>query len=264
MKKDFATDITSIIACTFLLFISIWTCSADTDVRVLCVFFVVLVICYIATHPHFFVADEKGLTVYYIFFLKDYFAWEDIKRINEKYRYRTVVYEFEAKEHPQKVFFMTSEFRKNYMLKRLIKKYWQGEIEGDDWENLKKKIHKWKQKQNSFVPDDSGAEKVEREVRKKIREIINSYKPKAEAINKFIKAVYLYETKTGEHKNRPKESYSYNVEIEIGKIGSSDDESLYILNELLFVRYGKKTIKVMADETVFNEISEKLKEALEK
>ena len=126
MKKDFATDITSIIACTFLLFISIWTCSADTDVRVLCVFFVVLVICYIATHPHFFVADEKGLTVYYIFVLKDCFAWEDIKRINEKYRYRTVVYEFEAKEHPPKVFFMTSEFRKNYMFKRLIKKYWQG------------------------------------------------------------------------------------------------------------------------------------------
>ena len=150
------------------------------------------------------------------------------------------------------------------MLKKIIKKYWQGEIEGDYWENLKKKIHKWKQKQNSFVPDDSGAEKVEREARKKIREIINSYKPKAEAINKFIKAVYLYETKTGEQKNRTKESYSYNVEIEIGKIGSSDDESLYILNELLFVRYGKKTIKVMADETVFNEISEKLKEALEK
>ena len=56
----------------------------------------------------------------------------------------------------------------------------------------------------------------------------------------------------------------YDKEIEIGKIGYSDDESLQILSEILFVRYGKKSIKVMTDETVYSQISEKLSEAIEK
>lgn len=149
------------------------------------------------------------------------------------------------------------------MLKRLIKKYWQGEIEGDDWEKIKKKFRAWKKKQNTFVPDDSEAEKIEREARKKIREIIKANKPLAEVSDKFIKAVYLYETKSGEYKSRPKESYSYNVEIEIGKVGFSEDESMYILTEILFVRYGKRDIKVMPNENVYDKISELLNEAIE-
>ena len=268
MKKSFAIDIPSMVF-ALIAVLSLWWAhfifdEGSSSGILLCLFVIIIAICYVVLSPHFFIANAKGITIYYIFFLKDYYAWEDVKRIKKVWERRSVNYVFETKQHTKKYFFMTSEFHKSFMLKRIIKKYWQGEIEGDDWENMKKKIHAWKQKHNTFVPDNSEAEKAEREARKKIREIINLYKAGAEADNKFIKASYLYETKSRECNNRPKESYSYNVEIEIGKIGYSDDESLYILSEILFVRYGKKSIKVMTDETVYSQISEKLSEAIEK
>ncbi len=157
---------------------------------------------------------------------------------------------------------MAPEFHKSFMLKRLIKKYWQGEIEGDDWEKIKKKVRAWRKK-DIFIPDDSEVEKSEREGRKKIRKLIELNKPRAEATGKFIKAVYLYETKNGEYKSRPKESYSYNVEIEIGDAYSSE-ESVYILSEILYVRYGKMDIKVMPNENVYDKISGFLNIAIEK
>ena len=268
MKKSFAIDIPSMVFALIAAF-SLWWAHFIFDEGSsggisVCIFVLLIALLYVALTPLFYIADENGLTVYYTFFLKDYYAWEDVKHIKEVWKYRVVYYTFETKERTKKYFFMKSEFHKSFVLKRIIKKYWQGEIEGDDWENMKKKIHAWKQKHNTFVPDNSEAEKAEREARKKIREIINLYKAGAEADNKFIKAIYLYETKSRECNNRPKESYSYNVEIEIGKIGYSDDESLYILSEILFVRYGKKSIKVMTDETVYSQISEKLSEAIEK
>lgn len=268
MKKSFAFDLRLGVLAVFVMlcgfFCKIAGQDGETEMKAILCFFMLILIAVITLSPHFYTADEKGLTVYYIFFIKDYYDWEDVKRIKVMWKYRSVFYCFETKKHIQKAFFMTAEFHKDFMLKRLIKKYWQGEVEGDDWDNLKKKYRKWRQKHDTFVPDYSEAEKAEREARKKIREIINLYKAGAEADNKFIKAIYLYETKSRECNNRPKESYSYNVEIEIGKIGYSDDESLYILSEILFVRYGKKSIKVMTDETVYSQISEKLSEAIEK
>ena len=223
----------------------------------------VLVFCVI-TSPKLYVADEKGLFIYYLPFVKDYYEWEEIKRIKVVRRYRLHAYSFESEKHVEKVFFAYSEFYKSFMLKKMIKKYWAGEIEGDDWENLKKKIRTWNKNNNTYVPDDSESEKAEREAGKKIREIINSNKPKAEESNKFIKAVYMYETKSGEYKSRPKESYSYNVEIEIGGFDSSEDERMYIITEVFFVRYGRKNIKIMYNKNAFDEIAEKINAAIEK
>ena len=268
MKKSFAVSILMIFFVILLIFWGVFIYfvwgEEGINSKAIPLFMMLLGVAIVSLSPHFFIADEKGLTVYYIFFLKDYYDWEDIKRIEVIIRYRSTYYSFETKEHVKKAFFMTSEFHKDFMLKRLIKKYWHGEVEGDDWENLKKKIRARKDKHNTFVPDDSEAEKAEREARKQIREIINNNKLKAEASNRFIRAIYTYETKSGEYKSRPKESYGYNVEIEIGQFGVSEDERLYIITELLFVRYSKKCVKVIPDENAFDEIAQKINEAIEK
>lgn len=53
------------------------------------------------------------------------------------------------------------------------------------------------------------------------------------------------------------------ADIEIGKIGSSEDERLYIVAELFFVRYGKRSIKVMLKDNVYDEIRENIAKAIE-
>lgn len=222
--------------------------------------------------PKLYVADEEGLSIYYLPNIKDYYKWEDIKRINVLRRYgfrgyRLRTYNFEVKNNIERYgkmrFFKDTEFPKTFALKRLIIKYWKGEVEGDDWESFKKKLRSWKSK-HKIALDDSEAEKAEREARGKIREIIKANKPLAEASGKFVKAVYTYESEYKTLTSRPKGSYSYNVEIEIGEIGSSEDERLYVMTEVLFVRYGKKDIKVITDEAVYDKISELLIEAIEK
>lgn len=264
MKKSFAFDLRLGVLAVFVMlcgfFCKIAGQDGETEMKAILCFFMLILIAVITLSPHFYTADEKGLTVYYIFFIKDYYDWEDVKRIKVMWKYRSVFYCFETKKHIQKAFFMTAEFHKDFMLKRLIKKYWQGEVEGDDWDNLKKKYRKWRQKHDTFVPDYSEAEKAEREARKKIREIIKANK--FEASDKFIKAVYTYETKSGAFSNRPKESYSYNVEIEIGKFDSLQDERLYIVTDLFFSRYGKKKIKIFENEGVFDKIAVRINEAI--
>lgn len=277
MKKSFAIDYSCLLAvlCTFafgvLTAVGIKegdklgdALSVVTIGGVLTLFFAIGIVIV----PKLYVADEEGISIYYWPSIKDYYRWEDIKRINVVYKYRFIrLYNFERKklvEGDGKIhFFKNSKFSKTFMLKRLINKYWQGEIEGDDWDNLKQKIRERKKK-NNFKLDDTEAEKAEREARDKIREIIKANKPLAEASNKFIKATYKYETKGKASEIRPIESYSYNVEIEIGEFGSSEDDRLYIMAELLFVRYGKKDIKVMPDEAAYDKISRALSEAIEK
>lgn len=276
MKKSFAIDYSCLLAvlCTFafgvLTAVGIKegdklgdVLSAVTIGGILTLFFAVGIV----ITPKLYVADQEGMSIYYLPFIKDYYKWEDIKRINVMYRRRLRTYNFERKKHAEsdaKIrFFKNSEFPKTFMLKKLINKYWQGEVEGDDWENFKKKLRSWKSK-HKVVLDVSEAEKAEREARGKIREIIKANKPLAEASGKFVKAVYTYESEYKTLTSRPKGSYSYNVEIEISEIGSSEDERLYVMTEVLFVRYGKKDIKVITDEAVYDKISELLIEAIEK
>lgn len=277
MKKSFAVEPWSFIAALASVFFCAITIagmlygdklgdrlSAVTIGGILTLLFIFITIII----PKLYVADEEGLSIYYLPNIKDYYKWEDIKRINVVYSIRRIrMYSFETNKSAERAskisFFKDSEFHKTISLKRLINKYWQGEVEGDDWDNLKKKIRERKKK-NNFKLDGAEVENAEKQAKKKTKEIIKANKPLAEASGKFIKATYTYETKGKASEIRPIESYSYNVEIEIGEFGSSEDDRLYIMAELLFVRYGKKDIKVIPDEAVYDKISRALVEALDK
>lgn len=130
--KSFAVDIPSVFfglnAMLMCILVGVAWQVDIVNLKVVSVFLLFLFICLFALRPHFFIADGNGLTAYYVFFLKDYYKWDDIIHIEEKVNYRYSCYSFEMKEHRKKAFFMSSEFHKNFMLKRLIKKYWQGDF----------------------------------------------------------------------------------------------------------------------------------------
>ena len=180
MKKSFAIDYSCLLAvlCTFVF--GVLTAvgikegdklgdvlSAVTIGGILTLFFAVGIV----ITPKLYVADQEGMSIYYLPFIKDYYKWEDIKRINVMYRRRLHTYNFERKKHAESdakiCFFKDTEFPKTFMLKRLINKYWEGEVEGDDWENLKKKARSWGNKRKAAL-DLSEAENTEKQARKKM------------------------------------------------------------------------------------------------
>ncbi len=116
MKKSIAVDNGTAIFVLFLMCTCVWTYyiwqNDSIGEKVLCVFILMIEICFVATSPHYFTADEKGLTVFYIFLLKDYYAWEDVRSIEEIRRCRSVWYCFDTKEHTKKAFLWHLNFIK--------------------------------------------------------------------------------------------------------------------------------------------------------
>lgn len=95
-----------------------------------------------AITPQFCIADEKGMTIYYMFLFRDRYEWTDIKHIYSTVEssygarsWRFSVYEIESAKQEKKPFFMESKFSKTIRMKRIIKEYWDGDIEWDEFEN---------------------------------------------------------------------------------------------------------------------------------
>ena len=128
-------------------------------------------------------------------------------------------------------------------------------------EALKKKIRK--KKAESFAIDMKQAIKSESEAKTKVADILRGYKVTAKQQGLFIKAIYNYEVENRAYEKRPDKNYSFTVKIEIGKIGCSEDNKMYIVSELLFVKYGTASVKIISkDDKTYSEISEKVDKAL--
>lgn len=266
MKKRFAPDKMSIyylLALVIFLSVSIIVFPQDTGMIIIEAIVTLVFGALFIIGPNYYVADSEGIAIYYFLFVKDYYKWDDIKNIREcleghrKFYY--TAYAFETQTIENKPLYMQGQITKSIWTKSLILKYWDGEIEGDDFEVFKKKLRK--KKAEALAIDKKKAIKSENEAREIITEILRGYRATAKKQGQFIKAAYSYVVENSTYDKRPDKSYSFVVEIEMGKIGSPDDESEFIITELLFVRYGKNTIKVIPkDEKIYSEISQKVGE----
>ena len=264
MKKSFAFDklnIYNLLVITFMAFIMIIPPKQIIGVLVFESIVMLIMVISFFMGPNYYIADSEGITIYYFLFIKDHFRWDEIKSIEEylagNYKLRYTAYWIDTKMVKKKPFYMENKITKSIFTKRLIKKYWDGEIKGDDFEALKKKIRK--KKAEDFYSDKQQAIKSEGEARTRITEILRKYRAVAKKQGKFIKAKYSYEIENRTYEKRPDNSYSFVVEIEMGKIGCSEDDKLYIVSELLFIKYGVSSVKVIAkDEKTYNEISQKV------
>ncbi len=266
MKKSFAFDKMSIyylLALVLFLFVCISVFSQDAGMIIIEILVALVFGVLFIMGPNYYIADSDGIAVYYFLFIKDYYKWDEIKSVEEylsgSYKNRYKAYWLETATVKKKPFYMENKITKSVWTKRLIQKYWDGEIKGDELEDFKKKLRK--KKAESFALDKQQAIKSESEAKTKITEILREYRAAAKSQGQFIKATYSYEIANRTYDKRPDKSYSFVVEIEMGKIGCSEDDKLYIISELLFVRYGKNSVKVIPkDEKIYSEISQKVGE----
>ncbi|MBQ7296351.1 MAG: hypothetical protein IJW86_10550 [Clostridia bacterium] len=266
MKKSFAIDkmnIYNLFAIIFMAFIMLIPPEQIAGVLIFESVVLLIMVVSFLMGPNYYVADSDGIAVYYFLFIKDYYKWDEIKSIEEylagSSKFYYTAYWIETKTTKKKPFYMDYKITKSIWTKRLIKKYWDGEIKGDDFEAFKKKLRK--KKAESFELGKKQAIKSESEARTRIAEILREYRSTAKRQGLFVKATYSYEIENRTYDKRPDESYSFVVKIEMGKIGCSEDDKLYIISELLFVRYGVASVKVIEkDGNIYNEISQKVGE----
>lgn len=231
----------------------------------------------IVIFPKIYVGDEEGVSIYYLPFVKEYFRWDEIKRIRLKKSpgtSKSIILDFLWKEYEivpvkQKKYkgskyhsvFHTSEILRTPLSKKMIKKYWDGEIEDDTFSLLKKRFEK--QNNEKIKYDLTDVKQKESWARESLKQIVQQYESKAALFGKTIDASCTYFTDDDDFNSRPKENYTYAAEVFI-EIENDDERSFYIKEDILLVRYGKKDVKVTEIKKAFDEIAQKINEAIEK
>ena len=231
----------------------------------------------IVIFPKIYVGDEEGVSIYYLPFVKEYFRWDEIKRIRLKKSTGTsksIILDFLWKEYEivpvkQKKYkgskyhsvFHTSEILRTPLSKKMIKKYWDGEIEDDSFSLFKKRFAK--QNNEKIKYDLNEVKQKESTVRERLKQIVQQYESKAALFGKTIDASCTYFTDDDDFNSRPKQNYTYAAEVFI-EIENDDERSFYIKEDILLVRYGKKDVKATEIKNAFDEIAQKINEAIEK
>lgn len=281
MKKSFAFDYRILLYIILAVFVGVLAYSSaktDKDIGMALLFgtFALVMVFGIVIHPKFYIGDEEGLSIYYLPFVKEYFKWNEIKRIklkDSRITSRSSLLDFLWKEYeivPVKKrnykgskyhsIFHSSEIFKSPLAVRMIKKYWDGNIEDNSFSWIKKYF----QKEDKIVKYDlTEVKQKEKSARDAIKQIVSQYASKAELYGKTIDASCTYFADNEDFNSRPKENYSYVAEIFVEK-ENDEDRSFYINVELLFVSYGKSKIKIAENKKAFKEIEKQINEAIEK
>lgn len=281
MKKSFAFDYRIVLYTILAVFVGVLTYSSiktDKDIGMALLFggFTLLVVFGIVIHPKFYVGDEEGLTIWYLPFVKEYFKWDEIKRIKLKESRsssRFILFDLLWKEYeiiPIKSkqykgskyhsIFHSSEIFKSPLAVRMIKKYWYGNLEDNSFSWIKKYFAK----EDKIVKYDlTQVKQKEKTARDAIKQIASKYASKAEMYSKTIDASCTYFTDNEDFNSRPKENYRYVAEVFVEK-ENDEDRSFYINIELLFVSYGKSKIKITENKKAYEEIEKQINKAIEK
>lgn len=219
--------------------------------------------------PCFYTFDSEGVTIHHVFFPKERYLWENIHRIDSKTDNTSTshlffdlifsgVFEIKGKVEGRKRFYMQGQISKSIRAKKLIQKYWDGEIT-KEFEVFSKKSKKQKCKRLSA----DEVNEAERSVRLQIRNWQDPIQRKAEKVGLEFRSGYIYVTKDfDEYKSRPSQAYTYTYEAEILKFGETDENKIaYFSIDLLHVRNGKSSLKFVKNSDIDKELEQISSEA---
>ncbi|MBR3816995.1 MAG: hypothetical protein IKJ27_09745 [Clostridia bacterium] len=279
MKKSFALDSRLFLFVLCLLFAGLMTVISLQDgekgFSLFCGMLTLMFVFGVITAPKLYIADEEGFSIYYLPFVKEYFKWNDIKRIKiKKSNSRSIIFDFLWREYeivPTKEkrykgskyhsIFHSSEISRTFLTKRIIEKYWEGTIEDNSLSWFKKRFSN--KESGKIKYELTEVKEKEKWARESLNRIAQQYESKASLSGKTIDTSCTYFVDGEDFKSRPKENYSYAAGVFVEK-ENDEERSFYIKQEILFVSYGKKQIKIIENNGAFDEISKLINEAIER
>ena len=252
----------------FLTCISLHTSEEDTGITVaLIIVSLFLMICPLFATPCCYLFDDKGVTICYVFYSNERYLWKNIYRIQSKtdsdsYSHPLFdllfsgVYEIGGSVEGRAKFYMHGHISKGFRAKKLIQKYWDGEITKEFDFTAKKK------KREQHLSADQ-ANEAERAVRMSIRKWQTPIKEKAERSGYELRSNYLYVTNDlYEYKSRPNQAYTFTYEAEICRLGETNENKIAFFSiELLHARAGKNSWHCVESRDIDKELECISKEA---
>lgn len=251
-----------------LLFIACISLPLEEEDKSITAFLIVvsvfLVVCPLFATPCFYVFDSEGVTIYYVFYSKERYLWKNIYRIQSTTDSSSSshlifdlifsgIFEIGGQVEGKKKFYMHGHISKGFRAKKLIEKYWDGEIT-KDFEFGKKKSKN--RNPSKFSTDEISS--AERALRSHIRDWQIPLQDRAENQCLEFRSTFLYITDDfDEFKSRPKTPYTYIYEVEICRQGETEEEKIaYFSAELLYVRIGRNAYKYVENKYVNDELQD--------
>ncbi len=226
--------------------------------------------------------DSEGVSFCYVLASNERFLWKDIyaievEDISPSYTHMysitldffyASVFCLKGNNSVKRRFFDNVHIRKSLRTKKLLEKYWDGTITGYFFEDAKKWINKHRAKKQAYVNAHFTDEivKIEREIRANAREWLKPVLAQAKQNNLEVKLNYFYVTKDSkELKSRPKEGYTYSLEVEISHFNETDENKIIVVCvDLLYVRLGKTSYRGIKNQKAKEELQIDFSEVVEK
>ena len=232
--------------------------------------------------PCIYIFDAEGLTLRYLF-CEERYLWKKIAKVEvDMDRFESSAsarsanlldlffpsYSIYGDCESKWYFFMSGYIRRTLRTKYLIKKYWDGEITGYFFEDVKKSIDKRRRKKQKRIASHMTDEVVvmEREVRAKAREWLKPFEAELRTLGLVLRCKYVYAVDGwDEYNSRPDKGYDYTLIVEISYPGEKDENRILTASEeLLRVRLGRTAYRGVENEGAQMLLENTLNRELEK
>ena len=227
--------------------------------------------------PLYYRFDKSGISICYIFLQEERYLWSNVYTItiidgttrpsllNLFLRDFEIGGTVEGKHRKH----MHGKIPKNRKTERLIKKYWQGEIDGhliddikdfiDDTKDFVANIGAKKAMKSGNYNSENVA-RAERVARKETQERIKPYISRFAMIDLELRYKFVYVTDDLDELNsRPKEKYEFTALIEISRKGETNEDMILCADSaLLTVKLGKNEYVSSKRKGAYRDLTEQL------
>ena len=219
--------------------------------------------------PFIYVFDEQGVSLCFIFLSNERYLWKNIYQIEATddstggsrsaifYLLFSRTFQISGNVEGKSRFYMKGTIRRSIRTKYLLERYWDGEITGYLFEDIKEKIRERRVKKQDRTIEADEVAAQEREVRKSVKSWTEPFLDDAKQLDLQIDTRFIYVTENSEESNsRPKKAYTYVV---VAKISACDkknkDNFVEVSADLLFARVGKKAFVGVINKTAQEELT---------
>lgn len=224
--------------------------------------------------PYCISFDSEGVTNHYIFMPKERYLWSNIYSISVDYSQGyssdgplfdllfSKVFEIQGDVEGKKRFYMEGHISKSLRTKRLIEKYWDGEIDNCLFTSKKAKKNKVRQNKSYSVEE---IVPLEREMKALAKQCIAPYHNEIVQFDLQLHKRYVYLTSDFiELNSRPLEPYTYTVLIDISRPGETNEDNIWTISvDLLHARLGRTAHKGVKNKNAINELEQILEDTVE-
>ncbi|MBQ8146902.1 MAG: hypothetical protein IJ039_08980 [Clostridia bacterium] len=223
-----------------------------------------------------YVFDEQGVSICYIFLPKERYLWKNIHQIeatdDSTGSSRSAIFDLlfsrtfqiSGNVEGKLRFYMNGTIRRSIRTKLLLERYWDGEITGYLFDEIKEKIRERKAKKQGRAIEADEVASQERESRKSAKSWIEPFLADAKQLDLQIDTRFIYVTRDSkEFNSRPKKPYTYIAVAKISACGEENkDKFTEVSADLLFVRLGKKAFIGTVNKTAQEELTFYLEDTL--